>query len=234
MEEESTENTNPPFIIGLRARLITHNPCDVDWKRHPELQLTEKERVYFIDRLSNWIQTSLEVRPELRLTEDFKASQLTPEKVRFLCNCIDTAFYNGDLLKRVREDMKCEILFDYKPFYKDPSIFQPCAKTVFSTREHTEELVKVMFCFNYNRFGDSARCRETNGIQVRHKLEALLTTMLHEFAHLFLKVACKKAQGHGRRFQDYNRVVNGAHKGKFSYQDLQTCPVHDFYQNLKK
>jgi hypothetical protein len=222
-EEESTENVMPSFVIGLGARLITKNPCYIPWEHHPELKLKEHERKFFIDKVTTFLETPGKCADEFLLNRNFHSRDLTREKIRFLCNCIDMAFYGGLLLHRVREILNVEILFDYGPFESNLHVLQPCAKTVFSTHKETEKLVRVVFHFNSNRFGDSARCRETNGIQVRHKVEALLTTMLHEFAHLFLRISCNKTQGHGQKFQLYNSYINGASPGKFSYQDMQTC-----------
>jgi len=232
--QETVDSEDAPLVIGLRARFIATDPCNLDLAKLEEIKLSPEEREKMVDAVVKFLDSS-ECPEHVRLKEDFSASELTAEHIRYVCNAMDRLIYGGRLLRKARLG-NAEIWFSYNLFSLDPTKEQPCAKTVFSSRTDTEEkeLVKVVFQFNRNRFGDSARCRETNGIQVRHKLEALITTTLHELEHLFWRLACKKPQGHNEKFRDFNHAINGAHPNKFGYRDMETCPVHHHYEELRR
>lgn len=223
------------FIIGIHKLVVPANSC-CNLKFLDDLTpISERERKAVIDSISVFYQ-SPHCPAHLRIEDDFDCEDLNADKLRYLFNALDKLFHGGRLLARVRGEHKAEIWFHYEAFSSDTEEEQPCAKTIFSSNRDTKdkELLSVAFSINLNRFGDTARCRETNGIRVRHKLEALCQTCLHELAHLFWKIACKQAQGHNDKFLLFNHLVNGAHPGKFGYYDLETCAVARKYKNLKK
>ena len=82
-----------------------------------------------------------------------------------------------------------------------------------------KDLIEIHFQINQNRFGDSARHRITNGIKVRHKLEALCVSGLHEFVHCLIYSYCGDKQGHNATFLNINHKIHGSDPNIFEYRD---------------
>lgn len=248
--------------MKIGASKVVPDPCNLDFS-NPKYKLTPQQRIQFVDRIVNCYQSPL-CPEWARLDEDFHVADLNASKLEWLFNLIDQVRYGGKLIRDAKEKHNIDIVYYYHKFKQvPPKKFKkdkdgtlvpipvkiltpeekalrekllPSAKTSFYADEESEkkELFHVVFHFNINRFGDSARCRVTNGIKVRHKLEALITTILHEMAHFWLRLACNTPQGHNHRFKSYNHHINGAHPHKIGFHDLNSCPVQEKYSKRRK
>lgn len=194
----------------LRVTMSVTNPCDL-WKSNlvtSQIQASELRQI-IMDKMSS------------HLKFDFDVKDLTASKIKRLIRLLDMYFYNNTLVRSVKARgvrLLCETCHFYKPDEHQPTK-QPCAKTVavFRQGETVPEMVSVKF--NLNRYGTSAKFRNTNGIDVRNKLEAVVITALHELVHVIIYVWCSEKQGHGKIFKHINQKVNGHDFDSFTFYD---------------
>lgn len=189
--------------------LSTDNPCNLAAINHAISRDDVRER---FDHIAHILKTG---QPEERLDINFDVEDLTAVRIKRIFRLLDLYFYNKTLFAAIKSK-GIKIFFEYFPFNDEK--FQACLKLVAITKE-SGELVELHFMINKNRFHESAKYRVTNGIKVRHKLEAFTISALHEISHAIIYSFCGHLQGHGETFLNLNSKLHGSSPTIFEYKD---------------
>jgi hypothetical protein len=189
--------------------LSTDNPCNL---AAINLAISRDDVRARFDQIATILQSG---RPEERLDINFEADDLTAIHIKRIFKLLDLYFYNATLFPAIYSK-GIKIFFEYFPFNDEK--FQACLKLVAITKE-SGKLVELHFMINKNRFQESAKYRVTNGIRVRHKLEAFTISALHEISHAIIYSFCGHLQGHGETFLNINSKLHGASPTIFEYKD---------------
>ena len=126
-------------------------------------------------------------------------------------------FWNRSVFSTIRSK-NIKIFFEIFPFGDNAIQPQPCQKTV-AMFNRENQIREVHFMVNSLRYKESAKYRITNGIKVKHKLQALLISCLHEMIHGIIYVFCGQHVGHGETFLALNSKLHGADPYIFEYKD---------------